>query len=317
MQFIFWNQWFKKGTNNIKLFHKNKDKVITIDKSRYIYSNEIYDITIIELKKDEVPENAFLILDDSINNTDKEEINKTKNQIQQIYAIYYLNGKEPKYLLDKIKDINDSIIKDYCANENIPTGSPILNLNTFNIIGIHQGKDKNTKSNTGKIIIKIPLIEYNKSKAISKKENTELIHDINSGNEPQCILDIISQKFFKDKNELLTALNKHLDLAELTETYKNEVIIKFESKITKIFDTKYDNNTLINFMAKIKGLPNLVAFISLKDKNGENTLKQLIYLNGKIDLVNNIFTFENSDSFGYGDYEPNEDENYSFITFRP
>ena len=46
-------------------------------------------------------------------------------------------------------------------------------------------------------------------------------------------------------------------------------------------------------------------------------MKQLIYLNGKIDLVNNIFTFENSDSFGYGNYEPNEDEDYSFITFRP
>ena len=133
---IFGINDLKKRTNNIKLFHNNKDKVITIDESRYIYSNEIYDITIIELKKDEFPENAFLILDDSINNKDKEEINKTKNQIQEIYVIYYLNGKKPKYLLDKIKDINDSIIKGYYSNENIPTGSPILNLNNFNVIEI-------------------------------------------------------------------------------------------------------------------------------------------------------------------------------------
>ena len=70
-------------------------------------------------------------------------------------------------------------------------------------------------------------------------------------------------------------------------------------------------------MAKIKGLPNLVAFILLKDKDSENSLKQLIYLNGKVDLLNNIFTFENLDSFGYGNYESNEDEDYGFITFRP
>ena len=85
---IFGINDLKKRTNNIKLFHNNKDKVITIDESRYIYSNEIYDITIIELKKDEFPENAFLIFDVSINNKDKEEINKTKNQIQEIYVIY-------------------------------------------------------------------------------------------------------------------------------------------------------------------------------------------------------------------------------------
>ena len=166
---IFGINDLKKGKYNITLFHNNKEKVITIDESRYIYSSEAYDITIIELKKDEFPENVFLILDDSINDIDKEEINKTKNQIQEIYVIYYLNGKEPKYLIDKIKDINDSIIKDYCSNENIPTGSPILNLNTFNVIGIHQGKDKNTKYNAF-AIIKIPINEYNKSKTIAKKK---------------------------------------------------------------------------------------------------------------------------------------------------
>ena len=59
---------------------------------------------------------------------------------EEIYLIYHLNWKEPKYLLDKIEDINNSFIKNYCPNENIPLGSPILYFDTFNVIGIHLGK---------------------------------------------------------------------------------------------------------------------------------------------------------------------------------
>ena len=61
------------------------------------------------------------------------------------------------------------------------------------------------------------------------------LYNISIDNEPKCVLDLISQKFIKDKNELLSQLNENLESAELTEVYKNEVINKFQSQITKIF----------------------------------------------------------------------------------
>ena len=130
-------------------------------------------------------------------------------------------------------------------------------------------------------------------------------------------MDLISQKFIKDKNELLSQLNENLESAELTEVYKNEVIAKFQSKITKIFDTKKDTNTLLNFISKVRGLPNLVAFIMLRNGISGFAFGQMLYLNGKIDLVKNMFSLEKKDSIGYINNNGIKDEEYVFQVFRP
>ena len=301
----------KRG-DNVKLIYKNEEKIIIIDESRHIYSNRIFDVTIIELKENEFPENIFLKLDDKIKDFDFDCDLKEYFENDEIYLIYNLNGKEPKYSLDKIKEVNDILIKNYCSNENIPLGSPILNLETFNVIGIHQGKEEKTKYNIGKILF--PIYEYNKSKNNLKKIK---LYNININDEPKCVLDLISQKFIKDKNELLSQLNENLESAELTEVYKNEVIAKFQSKITKIFDTKKDTNTLLNFISKVRGLPNLVAFIMLRNGISGFAFGQMLYLNGKIDLVKNMFSLEKKDSIGYINNNGIKDEEYVFQVFRP
>ena len=301
----------KRG-DNVKLIYKNEEKIIIIDESRHIYSNRIFDVTIIELKENEFPENNFLKLDDKINDFDFDSDLKRYFENDEIYLIYYLNGKEPKYSLDKIKEANIILIKNYCSNENIPLGSPILNLETFNVIGIHQGKEEKTKYNIGKILF--PIYEYNKSKNNLKKIK---LYNININDEPKCVLDLISQKFIKDKNELLSQLNENLESAELTEVYKNEVITKFKSKITKIFDSEKDTNTLLNFISKVRGLPNLVAFIMLRNGISGFALGQMLYLNGKIDLVKNMFSLEKKDSIGYINNNEIKDEEYVFQVFRP
>ena len=257
---IFGFKDLKRG-DNVKLIYKNEEKIIIIDESRHIYSNRIFDVTIIELKENEFPENIFLKLDDKINDFDFNSDLKEYFENDEIYLIYYLNGKEPKYSFDKIKELKDILIKNYCSNENIPLGSPILNLETFNVIGIHQRKEEKAKYNMGKILF--PIYEYNKSKNNLKKIK---LYNININDEPKCVLDLISQKFIKDKKEILSQLNENLESEELTEVYKNEVITKFQSKITKIFDTEKDTNTLLNFISKVRGLPNLVAYIILRDE---------------------------------------------------
>ena len=126
-----------------------------------------------------------------------------------------------------------------------------------------------------------------------------------------------SQKFIKDKNELINKLNEYLISAELTDVYRNEVITKFKSKFTKIFDNKSDTNTLLNFMSKVIGLPNIVTYIILRNEKNGDILECFAYLNGKIDLVKNMFSLEKKDSIGYINNNGIKDEEYVFQVFRP
>ena len=187
-----------------------------------------------------------------------------------------------------------------------------MNLDTFNVIGIYRGANEKAKHNLSTALY-IPIFEYYYSKINYK--NIKL-YNISIDNEPKCVLDLISQKFIKDKNELLSQLNENLESAELTEVYKNEVIAKFQSKITKIFDTKKDNNTLINLMSKVRGLPNLVVFCSFRVETIGIPIQQVVYINGKIDLAKNIFSLEKKDSIAYGIYEEG-DEQFDFQVFEP
>ena len=76
----------KKG-NEIKLiFNDNKEKILKLDDSRFIYANEKDDVTIIEIiDKDKLNKNIILELDDSIyNNTDFK-----KFEDKSIYILHY------------------------------------------------------------------------------------------------------------------------------------------------------------------------------------------------------------------------------------
>ena len=306
---------YLKDKKILRLFYKNQEKIIDLE-SRHVYSNETFDITIIELKDDEFPPEIFLMLDDLINNTGKEDILNAQYINQDIYLIYSNKGNNPEYSYDKIKEIKDFLIKDYCPGEYIHSGFPILNLNSFGVIGIHIGKSGITDSNLG-MIIRIPIMEYNKSKKGLTKQNTELLNIVKETDEPKSILELISQKYLKDKDDLVNKLNDFLIISEFTDDYKDEVTSKFKKNLTKAFDTKTDTNTLLNLLSKVKGLPNLVVYINIGDKTDKGDVKQLYFVNGKIDLVDNTFTFENSDIFGYGNYESNSNEESGFIYFRP
>ena len=306
---------YLKDKKILRLFYKNQEKIIDLE-SRHVYSNETFDITIIELKDDEFPPEIFLMLDDLINNTGKEDILNAQYINQDIYLIYSNKGNNPEYSYDKIKEIKDFLIKDYCPGEYIHSGFPILNLNSFGVIGIHKGKSGKTDSNLG-MIIRVPIMEYNKSKEGLTKQNTELLNIVKETDEPKSILELISQKYLKDKDDLVNKLNEFLIISEFTDDYKEEVTSKFKKNLTKAFDTKTDINTLLNLLSKVKGLPNLVVYINIGDKTDKGDVKQLYFVNGKIDLVDNTFTFENSDIFGYGNYESNSNEEGEFIYFRP
>ena len=123
------------------MFNKNEKikKEITIDESRkrYTYKNdeEGIDITIIEIKSNIDNINNFLEIDD--------EILELECKRKSIYILHYPKDKKlVSYGL--INDIiDDKKINHYCNTEEGSSGSPILSLNNYKVVGVHYGGIKN------------------------------------------------------------------------------------------------------------------------------------------------------------------------------
>ena len=158
---ILGNEDLKKG-KEIKLIFSDKEKTIKLDESRKIYTSKEseYDTSIIELKEeDEFNEEDLLEVDNDLYREDNLEIiNKDKS----IYTIHYEKGKEAKHSLGTIIEIESDNIrfKHKCLTKDGSSGAPILNLDTYNVIGIHLGVNKNYDYNIG-ILIKSPISAFN------------------------------------------------------------------------------------------------------------------------------------------------------------
>ena len=177
--------------NKVKLIFENeKEKIIILDKSRKMYTNQKYDITIIELKEDEFDLNDYLKIDDEIYKL--EQFNKKYSSNKSIYIIHYPKGKEVMYSIDIIKNIDkDNYLHHCCTTDNGSSGAPILNLNTFQVIGIHIGYNIELKCNIGKLI-KNPIDDFNEK--IKKSKN-------NNNNKKKVGLNKISNINNKNNNE--------------------------------------------------------------------------------------------------------------------
>ena len=133
--------------NKIK-FTMNNDKLrfeIIIDKLRKIYSNEDYDVTIIEIKEnDNLDMNSFIEIDDQIFKDNSNDIFKEKS----IYLIGHSKGEDSTYSIGLIKDINEDNyeIRYLCKTDPGSSGCPIINLNNNREIRIHKRTEKNGKN---------------------------------------------------------------------------------------------------------------------------------------------------------------------------
>ena len=150
--------------NKIKLIFDNDDnekpKEINIDKNRRIYTNKEHDITIIELKGNEFDKNDYLKIDNLIYK-ENELDNIYKNK--KIYIIHYPKGDEVRYSCDTITNIENNIIEHCCTTDKGSSGAPILNLDNYQVIGIHRGHYKDEKYNCGEII-KLVIDDFNKDR---------------------------------------------------------------------------------------------------------------------------------------------------------
>ena len=225
-----------KNGQTIKLImyekKRNIEKEIKIDNSRKkftIKNEEGIDITILEIKqKDKI--NNFLEIDNEILELDCKK--------KSIYILHYPKDKKlvsygvMKNILDG-KEINH-----YCNTENGSSGSPILSLSSFKVIGVHYGgsKNKNIQINYG-TFIKYAINEfYNKAKTtneiiikyqIGKEDKIRLFGDkfveINKRNFEILINNNIYElnSFYKIKNE------KENEILELDFVRKSIYILHY------------------------------------------------------------------------------------------
>ena len=233
----------------IKLIIYNKEqnieKEIKIDDSRkkmtIINEEEGIDITIIEIRPNQDKINNFLEIDD--------KILELECKRKSIYILHYPKDKQ----LVSYGLINDILegkkINHYCNTEDGSSGSPILSLNNFKVIGVHYGGSKNKifKLNYG-TFIKYAINEFNnkfkneiKNEKIIKSENIKI--DFNNIN----------------KNEVKIGKNNKSKKSkvEFNKNNKNEIKLMYYTEkegIFNIFGEKFVENNKDNIDLIINGI---------------------------------------------------------------
>ena len=231
---ILGNDDLQQG-KEIKLIFSDKEKIIKLDESRKIYTSKEseYDTSIVELKEeDEFNEEDLLEVDNDLYREDKlGDIYKDKS----IYTIHYEKGKEAKHSLGKIMEIESDNMrfKHKCLTKDGSSGAPILNLDTYNVIGIHLGVNKNYDYNIG-ILIKSPINAFNELFPPNLK-NSEILLSLKvekaDVNKTIYFLGNIDDK---DKNKN----NSNCNLKELNEAKIKIYLDEKEINFSKYFEPK-------------------------------------------------------------------------------
>ena len=294
-------QYFKENKELNILFNDNSEtKKIDLNIKRIIYYNKEYDTTIIELKEeDNIKE--YLEIDDDVFKENENMLYEGKS----IYIIQY--GEEACVSYGILNKINENYIINICSIDNGSLGSPILNLETNKVIGIHKGaRDDNKNFNYG-TLLKYPLNDF-----ISKNKTKNIIIGeiyINKNNINKDIQIINSfenvkreKKWKNSKDDYLSENEKEIKenieitinkkIIEFTYYYKFKkerkytIEYSFKNSITKTNHMFRNCNTLINL--------NLSNFNTNKVSNMSNmfydcnSLKNLNLSNFKTQNVNNM-----------------------------
>ena len=286
------NQESLNNNENISIMIRNekKAKIINLNK-RINYTNPEYDITIIELTKEDNIQN-FFELDDNIlynileENDKNEDKDVNSNQIylkETVYILQYPEGKlsvsygilEDIYL-DSTFNFNHS-----CSTTSGSSGSPIVNLLTKKIIGIHKEGIQNANYNRG-TFLNYPIRAFIKYYIQKQPKLTGILKSI--------LVKYISF-FIKDIN-----LIDSEEIRQIIFTFKKDLKIKedFQNNIKLNLGVNIEKNIFafskyIYSIITEKEINDLLKFVSSNEKN------QIIqYWNflSKYEEINQIFEQE-------------------------
>ena len=219
--------------NNELYFENNKENYVLNLKNRYYFTNKKYDFTIIEIKdSDNIKNISFYELFENIMN-----INSKINFINHdVFIPQFPNGGNLSIAFGAIKNIN-FIIHHTVSTEYGSSGSPILSLDNYRLIGLHNQRDSDLNVNKGiffkDIIICIKIggdFDISNLKLLKTIQSNIKITDlILLNNGKICIKDIMGNvKIYDDVNfnmqiEIKSEINEPIKFSDFYHFLRKEI----------------------------------------------------------------------------------------------
>ena len=264
-----------KNERSILIEMKDKKEIlIKIDKSRKTYNNKELDATFIEIRKKDNINCTYLELDDDLEKDN--EILRKKYEKKSIYIIQYPKD-EICVSYGIINFLDNFNINHFCNTESGSSGSPILSLDSFKIIGIHRRANINQKYNTGSLL----------KKAIEDFKN-KFLADININNNYN----------LKNNNENLNGINTNIIFKNSNKITKlNEISIRYlineNEEGIRLFGEEFVNNNKENCFLTLNNkdyeLCDYINFDEYNINKNEENFEVVLKENKKITNMSNIF----------------------------
>ena len=204
-----------------------------------------------------------------------------------IIFLQYPQGKNAAVSYGLLTSIDKYEIKYTCSTENGSSGSPILNLETNKVIGIHKGGSINFKFNKGTYLkyILIDFIQNNKNKIKEKQyninNNNVNIHNNDNYNNMNL------NNFNIEGNNFLNQLNNIKFDDEIYDDGKKPGL-----KYSVIFKNQFDNKNVLLLKGNRTVDEMLTAFLK--------KIKKPEFIGQKNDPYSPIFIYNNS-TLSFGD----------------
>ena len=267
---------------------------IEIDETRIKYTNEEYDITMIEIKeKDKLDKKSFFDIDNQI----FEENPNKAFQNMQIFLLHYPKGNKMEYSIGLIKNIKDNnyTIQHLCDSSGGSSGGPIINFIKFQVLGIHIGGAKGGFNFNLGTLLKEPIEKFNKEIG-----NNNFIMENNDFEKEDT-------KEIKNNKSEIKITNKTKNDELKNEDNNDEIIIQYQIdniinyKNIRIFGDKFVKNNKNKCKILIKGKEaNLSSHLNIEKNqlNDDNILE--LKLKGINQITNMSHLFKGWDN----DYTP-------------
>ena len=258
-------------TINFTLNNDSKEYNILIDDTRKTYTNESYDFTSIEIKKDDnIDEKYFFDIDKRMF---QENENVNASQIfanSQIFLLHYPKAIQTEVSVGIIQLIKEDnlTIHHTCDTTNGSSGGPIINRDNFEVIGIHVGASEGGKNYNIGILLKEPIEKFYEEIKIKKNNKDNKNKDINKS------IYIKENLINDDENIDEIIIGYKIDNIEYSENIKifGDDFVKNNKNKCKIilngneFELSENINVNINqlknniFEIKLKGIKNVTNF---------------------------------------------------------
>ena len=233
---ILMKEDIEKG-KEITISINNDDKyiIINIDDSRITFIDDLFESTFVQIKE---VEDQFLNTCDYLEIDERTYYKNGLSENESLYILNYPKARDATYSIGSLISINCNEIKYNCNTKEGSSGSPILSLETYKVIGIHSqiGKNSDIEINKG-TLINYPIIEFKKylndTPIENIKENISFEKNNIKGNIINNIINIPLEK----KNNTMTIKYK-------INNYENQI---------KIFGKKFATKNQYNCKIIIEG----------------------------------------------------------------